>query len=140
MAEGKQYYHLISGEMETEGIDKGRLKNTDFTRELAEEAKYGMDQSTLDYKAKRKLAESVAHLEDVTKESIATRALHAHDNDGDYPDAIAKTQREAAHRDVDITFDRINEVADQYDELQAAARDIRDIHKAWKLDENPSSE
>ena len=127
MAEGRKYDPIINENMETEGVNKGRFKNTDILSEIAEDANNGMDYSSLDYAAKFELTHQAVKDGGATGESLAARAIQSHG--GDFPGVTEEEQRTIVHGQVDAAFDRAQDITGQYDALQTDAKDIRDIHR-----------
>ncbi len=135
MSESQQYDPAIESNMETKGLNKGRITNQELARELAEKQQEGGTGKWLDDEAKEHIASEIVEGEDAATENLARRAVNINSHT---EEDINGLQRLGAHERVEKAFDRAHDALGQYDELQASAKVIRDIHQEQAEIDNKS--
>lgn len=124
MPEGYSYDPTIEENMTTSGINTGRLRNTELTREIADQDNWTRDhvgETDPDRFARTKIIEESMHgqLPDVQDVYMAT----PNEAMGWSPEEVV-SRRQALQEQLDSALDHASATAEQYDKLQAEARDI----------------
>lgn len=137
MAEVQKYNPIIEENMETKGINTGRLKNTDLTRDIADNIHGFVDEQE---KVKELLGPDsnlIVDIDDMTNE-VARHAMAVNAAADKMPSVDSVTfssefdnstdgsRIEKQHKQLDEAADAAREAGTQYDELQDQAKAIRD--------------